>query len=44
MTGKRIAPRTLLPEVFSEMPIREYTEKEKQKELEEIKKQVGLTN
>ena len=42
MTGKRIAPRSLLPEVFSMEAVREYTEEEKQKELEEIKKEVGL--
>lgn len=40
LTGKRIKARDLLQEVFPEPPI--FTKEEKQKELDEIKKSVGL--
>lgn len=42
ITGKRIKARNIMPEVFPDPPI--YTKEEKQKELEDIKKSVGLDN
>jgi len=40
ITGKRIKARNIMPEVFPALPV--YTKEEKQKELDEIKKSVGL--
>jgi len=40
LTHKRIKARDLMPEVFDPLPI--YTPEERQKELDEIKKEVGL--
>jgi len=40
LTGKRIKARTLLPEVFPAPPV--YTAEEKQQELDDIKREVGL--
>jgi len=40
LAHKRIKARDLMPEVFDALPI--YTPEEKQKELDDIKKEVGL--
>lgn len=40
LTGKSVRPKTLLPEVFPGPLV--YTKEEKQRELDEIKKEVGL--
>jgi len=40
LTGRWIRPSILWPEVYPEAPV--YTAEEKQKELDEIKKEVGL--
>ncbi len=40
LTGRWIKPNYLWPEVYPQPPV--YTPEEKQKELDEIKKEVGL--